>query len=317
MGMAAVQGVHRMLANRPEKDFPGISAWVKKDGGQLASLDWSKPDSSWSKLDCEKLVTKNPDFWQMFYEVVPTDPALTMLHAGALMTAGDVLRAQVVLRLNFHRGDLPESAVQLHRSMLAHCSSFVTAPYALVEEGIHLHDKGDYAGALKKYDAALLLWPRAGWAAYERGTTFLVQQDTPAAANAFAQARALEPFQFKAWQGNRKEIPGMLEMLTEMSALWEKSQNSLNHVEDVEGLKKMSEILQLAKVDDLALVTRQVYIFRRGRYLPDDHPFISTSLRRLVPGPQAELTLKKLAGDGFVVTPLFDAPIRGKKKEEE
>lgn len=79
-----------------------------------------------------------------------------------------------------------------------------------------------------------------------------------------------------------------------------------------EDLLKMSEILQLAEVDDLALVTRQISIVRRGRYTPEDHPFISKSLRRLVPGLQAEATIAKLAGAGLNTIQIFQAPVRGK-----
>jgi hypothetical protein len=43
------------------------------------------------------------------------------------------------------------------------------------------------------------------------------------------------------------------------------------------------------------LVTRQILVARRKSYAPADHPFISTSLRKLVPGKQTEEVLQRLS----------------------
>lgn len=137
---------------------------------------------------------------------------------------------------------------------------------------------------------------------------------TDAVRQAFAQSREFQPFQFHAWQGKKADIPGMVEMLAEMSGLWEPSLKDIKHVMKPEDLMKMSEILQLAEVDDLALVVRQICIVRRGRYMPEDHPFISKSLRRLAPGVQAEATIAKLAGAGMMTTQIYEAPVKGRAK---
>src|SRR5579883_2552972 len=98
---------------------------------------------------------------------------------------------------------------------------------ALVEQGIKLHDQGDYAGALKKYDEALALWPANGFAHYERGTTLYAQElvaagekvpppgtvlvnsgrkPSAAVAAAFARARRHDPLQRYAYQGDDPEV---------------------------------------------------------------------------------------------------------------
>ncbi len=261
-------------------------------------------------------MTESKNFWQMYYEVVPGDPGLAMLHAGSLLAAGDAERAQNILRLTLHRGDLDEDTKNILTSVMMQCGALMKPSHALVAKGIPLHDKGDYEGALAQYDAALRLWPRNGWAAYERGTTFLFQDKGASARvdEAFAKARELQPFQFRAWQGKTADIPGMTEMLTELPDLWEPSLKDIDLVMKPLDLLKLSEILQLAEVDDLALVARQIYIVRRGRYTPEDHPFISKSLRRLVPGKQAETTIEKLGGPDFTVIQIFGAPVPGKAK---
>ncbi len=47
---------------------------------------------------------------------------------------------------------------------------------------------------------------------------------------------------------------------------------------------------------ELALVTRQVIVARRGRFDASDHPFLSASLRALAPDPITEGVIERLAG---------------------
>ena len=316
MGVTVVQVMQGNLKSRDESSFPGICDWLAKEGKVLNELDKTKPDESWRKLDSRKLVQHNANFWQMYYEIVPGDPGLAMLHSGALLTAGDADRAQTILRLTLHRGDLDETTQKILISIMQHCGAFMRPSQQMVHAGVQLHDKGDFAGALEQYDAALRLWPLNGWAAYERGTTLRMQdkKESTQVVQAFAQSREFQPFQFHAWQGKKADIPGMVEMLTQMPGLWEPSLKNIKHVMKPGDLLKMSEILQLAEVDDLALVARQICVVQRGRYAPEDHPFISKSLRRLVPGVQAETTLEKLSGAGLKTAQIYQAPVSGRAK---
>ncbi len=316
MGLTLVQLMQDKLQSSDAANYPGTCDWILKEGRTFNELNKDKPDDSWRKLDSRKLVQHNTSFWQMYYEIVPADPGLAMLHAGALLAAGDADRAQTILRLTMHRGDLDEKTRDVFISIMQNSTEFRRPSHNLVKEGIKLNDSNDFTGALEKYDAALRLWPLNGWAAYERGTTLLMRDkdDTGPVRQSFAQSRELQPFQFHAWQGSKKEIPGMMEMLTVMPGLWEPSLHDIKHVMKPEDLLKMSEILQLAEVDDLALVTRQIYITRRGRYMPEDHPFISKSLRRLAPGPQTETTIAKLSGADVKLQQIYRAPVPGKVK---
>lgn len=316
MGVTMVQLMQGNLQTRSETSFPGIRDWMLKEGKTFNELGKDKVDDSWRKFDSRKLVQHNANFWQMYYEVVPGDPGLAMLHASVLLAAGDADRAQTVLRLTLHRGDLDEETQKLMISIMRQCGAFMRPSHQLVDAGVQLHDKGDFEGALKQYDAALSLWPLNGWAAYERGTTLRIRdkEDTDEVVKTFAQSREIMPFQFHAWQGNTKDIPGMEKMMIEMPQLWEPSLKDIRYVMKPEDLMKMSEILQLAEVDDLALVVRQICVVRRGRYAPEDHPFISKSLRRLAPGVQAEVTLAKLSGAGLETTQIYQAPVPGRTK---
>jgi hypothetical protein len=194
--------------------------------------------------------------------------------------------------------------------------------HALVREGIALHDKDNFLGAIAKYDAALKIWPRNSWALYEKGFSVYVNEgvkkgdaELPALVrNLYARSRKVDPFQWSAWQGTVREIPGMQEMWQVARPLWEESLKDLNYRMNDDELEKFADTLQLAQVDDLALVARQILIQHRGRYAPEDHPFISRSLRRLVPGDRTEATLAKLAGSSFEAIRLYE-PMEKEKEE--
>ena len=315
MGLTVMELMQKNLENREKADFPGINAWVSAEGKSLAKIDKGKPDPSWRNLDGDKLITHSANFWQLYYEVAPGDPGLAMLHAGCLLAAGDADRAQTILRLTMHRNDLDDGTIEILTSVMQSSGSFMRPSHALVQEGVKLHDGGDYAGALAKYDAALRLWPLNGWAAFERGMTFRIRDgEGDPVKQAFAQARRIQPFQWHAWQGTVKELPGMLSIHKVVHPIWEKSLADIRYVMTVAELESMSEALQEAEIDDLALVARQILIVRKGRYMPEDHPFISKSLRRLVPGKQAETTIGKLREGVFKAIQIFKAPTPGEAK---
>ena len=316
-GVTVLQLMQENLKPNDKPAFPGIQAWLRAEGQTLGKLDKDKPAGSWRKLDADKLITHNTNFWQLYYEIVPGDPGLAMLHAGSLLAAGDAERAQIVLRLTLHRGDLNEETKRILLGILQHCGQFMQPSHQLVRDGITLHDQGKFNPALAKYDAALKLWPLNGWATYERGTTLRIRDGEGAAVTkAFAQSRRLQPFQQAAWQGEVKDLPGMLTMHKVVLPLWEKSLKDIKYEMTKDELWEFCQGLQEAELDDLALIARQILIVRKGRYLPEDHPFITKSLRRLVPGKQAETTITKLAGDSFETVQLFKAPVPGKKPEE-
>jgi tetratricopeptide (TPR) repeat protein len=305
-------------------EFPGTLAWVQGAGATIAGLDKDHPTEAWRSLNPDHLITRNAAWWAAYYEAAPGDPGLALLHGGALLCAGDAQRAMQVLRIALNHQDLDTGAARIVVSVMQHAGAYMEPSHSLVREGIALNDKGDYLGAIAKYDTALKIWPRNGWALYEKafsvrtneqkaGGTEKVKEDPLMVVTLLARSREVDPFQFHAWQGTVKDIPGLKEMWM-AQPLWEKSQKDLNYRMTDEELTKLADTLQLAQVDDLALVTRQMLVQHRGRYAPEDHPFISRSLRRLAPGDRTEATLAKLAGSSFKAFRLYE-PM--KKKDDK
>ena len=265
----------------------------------LAPLDGETSTGVWRRLDPDKLITRNPAFWELFYETMPGDTGLAILQAGTLLAAGDSVRADIVLRLSFAAGTVNEKEFKVFTELGHHAEKFHQGAADLVTAGIARHDAKDFKGAIAKYDEALTLCPRYGLAFYERGFSkrSLAEdsgQESPASVlEDFASCRRLNPFEIAAWQGSAGQIPGMMGMLTGALPFWKKLNLHMSE-EDQELVSGFARQLQEAKVDDVALLTRQLLVVMRGHYAPEDHPFISKSLRRLVPGAAAERSLERL-----------------------
>ena len=309
VGVAVVQLMRETLTANAGPDFPGISAWLGGAGKVYNDLNKDKPTDDWRRLNAEMLVTGNPAFWQMYYEVEPGDVGLFTLHAGALLAAGDAHRCDYVLRMLFHAGKIDSSHGKVFMDLFQHSAKFKEASTELVSAGIKQHDAQDYNAAVATFMKALLLWPQNGFAHYEMGHTLRamsgkVDQFDAVVVKSFAQARRYQPMLMAGWQGSKKLVPGMEAMHTAVIPYWENSLKSLDYQMKDADLEAFAKALQEAEVDDLALVSRQVLIHRRGRYLPADQPFIATSLRRMVPGPETEATLKRLSAEPLMMTRL-------------
>jgi tetratricopeptide (TPR) repeat protein len=307
------------LQPQPGRNYPGIAAWLKGYRELTKDIDPQTPPEKWPTLDADELATRNPDFWRAYYEIAPGDPGVMAWHAGLLLSGGESARALYVLVIAQQRPGVPKELQQAFNILASHAQRTLSKARGPLHEGIKLFDVGDYARAVKKYRQQLALWPQDGWAAYELGLALYYQQEiaagrkpprlgsmqinqgsppSPEVAALYAQARRHDPFQYNAYQGADPEIVNQaLAMFKECRPQWEKLSKA-DEVLDRQVVERFSTSCQEAGVDELALVARQVVVARRGRYSPTDLPFISTSLRRLAPGPPVEAVIKRLAEPG-------------------
>lgn len=311
-------GVLTMVARLEEADparFPGIHAWLKDFHVAAQGIDVKVKANKWPTIDVDTLVTHNPSFWDAYYSIAPGDPGLIMLHASLLIAAGETTRGSYGLVLSSQRPEISPELQRIFGSLFFMSRKAREQPDALVQEGIQLHDRGNYDGALKKYHKALALWPQHGLAYYEIGQTYF-QRSLAAMADGkevvtpeslfspemdvmYTEARRLDPFLFMAYQGKDPAVKsGLKIMVSQAIPAWKKVQEGF--VDD-EVLVELADALQEANVHDLALVTRQILVARRKSYDPSDHPFITTSLRKLAPGQQTEDGLQRLAGEYLVL----------------
>lgn len=320
-GLMVAQFVLETLETNDAKEFPGIAAWLEDYKAAVKGLDAKADPATWPMLDVDALVTNNPHFWQAYYEVAPGDPGLAMLHSGLLHLGAEANRGAYVVMAYQQRPGIPQP-INLPLNALAGLPGEASKQsLAAVMKGIKLYDTGKYDEALKHHEEALELDPQYGFAHYEWGLTAR-QRDwakagiksppekvsvndkkltmSPEVIAAFARARQHDPFQWKAYQGDDPVvIESLMALVKQAMPNYEKLTKARPNRLDDEALSQLADGCQGSRNDELALVFRSAMIARRGRYAPEDHPFITKSLRRLAPGKETEAVLAKLAGPAF------------------
>ena len=184
---------------------------------------------------------------------------------------------------------------------------------------------------MKVYEAAIKLWPQNGWAHYELGMTKMRDRmtdlgikpkpvgdnpeiHTPEILAHYAESRKHDPLQTAAYQGLGENIVPRIQAAIRLRGVFEKgAKASPDKTATLAELITLSNDLQTAEQDELALEARLVAVIRRGGFRPEDHPFLTKSLRRLVSGDETEAVLNRLAG-GVLVLRQIVAPEPGKAK---
>jgi hypothetical protein len=111
-----------------------------------------------------------------------------------------------------------------------------------------------------------------------------------------------------AYQGSDTAvIAGFKALAAKGRPIWEKLVKDPETIINDKAIQDFGEACQAAGIDELGLAARQIFVARRGRYAPSDHPFFTTSLRKLAPGKTTEATLKRLAGGELVARQLIVA----------
>jgi tetratricopeptide (TPR) repeat protein len=326
--------------NYEAKSYPGNAAWFAELRNATKGCDPAKPIDQWPVIDGDKLITHNPRYWQMHFEVAPADPMLALLHAGLLQMSGSTERSSYLVVIAAQGPALPPESLTLIKSLVLMNNGTLTKPHQLMNQGIALHDKGDFDGALAKHDAALKLHPRYGVAWYERGYALRAKawkaagvpeqksnvivndeklpEDPKEVTEAFAKARLHDPFQYMAYQGRDKQvIDGVMVLAEKGIPAWKKVEQGFGKQVSDATIRNLAEALQIAGAHDLAIEARQVLIARRGNYAPEDYSFLEKSLKALAQGPPIEQTLAKLRGQTMAVRQFskLTAPL-GKQGDE-
>jgi hypothetical protein len=290
-------------------DFPALRTFADEVGNARARAFSRGQGAPPNPIDANALVSRNPRFWRANYEVAPGDPSWMLLHASLLLAGDEALRAEAVLTLARAEREEPKSLRKSFGAIFRAADRVLDDGNKAVQSGISLYDRGDRTKAFAAYRKALLSWPQNGWASYELGLTMMTEPredrikktktvagHTLAVLDAFERARSHDPFQLGAYQGEPNVAGPRLTALREkVLPVWQKLNKPGAHISDAE-LLTFSEGCQHAGIDELALVARQLVVIHRGRYRPDDHPFITKSLRRVAPGDETEAALRGLAG---------------------
>lgn len=326
-GWELVQALIPLFEKSDAKQWPGTRDWVDDFHKLTKGMDAKLPVAKWPTVDLDALVLHNANYWRMVYETQPGDPTLAVLHAGLLLSQGEPQRAAYLLELARYEPGIPKNFIKAINSLQATAMAALEESNSLTQEGIVLYDKGDYDGAMQKYEQATKLCPQNGWALYEMGYTLRTKNrvakgepldppgtvkvnvkhdDPPEVAQWFAKARRADPLQIHAYQGSDKAvINGCFALVNKVVPAWKALQASRDQRQGrFHALRDISAGFQDAGVDDLGLCARQLMVAQRGNFDPQDFPYITTSLRRLAPGKTTEGVLERLAGKSVLLQAL-------------
>jgi hypothetical protein len=297
--------------------FPGIRAWLEDFRAVAATTPPPSSGRAFPIVDSDALVTRNPHFWTVFYEVQPADPGLALLHSALLLSAGEAQRAAAIAIFGLQRPGIPEEIKRGLVAIVGHCQSAQARSAALVQEGIKLHDRRNFDGALRSFEAALAEWPANGVAYYERGSTLRVRAieaarhtagepealaralavDPPETTKCFALARRHDPLQLLAYQG---DDPALLNALMTMVRTglpaWEAMRKHPEQPVKLDALRSFREACHTAGIEDFALVLHQLVVATHKQYYPADRDVIVAGLQRLAPAALTPALLDRVSG---------------------
>jgi len=301
------------MAVSDAKRFPAVQAWIR----EVRSLA-PKPDGrTVPVVDADRLVTRNPGFWRAYFEVSPGEPAMMLLHSGLLLAGGEAARAAYVLVIARQQPGVAPEMRDAIDGLLGHAQALIGAGARVAAEGVKLHDAGAPAKAIERFNATLALWPQNALAHYEQGLATVAQQYTgagkPAPARvrlglfselrpsqealaSYARARQHDPLLILAYQaGDTAGTEVLVALGKKVRPVWEAiAKDSVGEAPD-DVMKLLSEGLQEAQVDEIAIAARQVLVAREKGYDARDRAFVAASVRRLVPGPTSDAVVKRIA----------------------
>jgi hypothetical protein len=314
-GLAFVQDAQRMgwdfasvlaqgMTAADPKRFPGIHAWLRDfraAGGTPGKRLGPEPVR---RLDAERLVTRNPNFWRAYFELSPGDPGAMLLHASLLMAGGEASRAAYLLIIGRQTIEIDKGLLQAMNELLIGCQRAIAAGAQQVEQAVKQYEHGGHTTVLIRLRAAIEAWPANGLAHYEAGLAMLAGQYTAAGTQppprsrlglhselapsrevraAYDRARNHDPLLIRAYQGDENDTGNVLLVLgKQIRPLWDILARDIKAQTRDDDLRSLAAALREAGLPEMALALGQVIIGREGGTYDDaDRSMVAGNLRAL------------------------------------
>ena len=332
LGWVTLKPLIEHLGTANESDYPGIRAWLADFRKATKGIDDEVDPASWPQVAIDELVTRNPHFWQAYFEMPPADPGVTALHGALLQLAGEFSRSTYILLVGLQRPGIDEEIAKLMRSQIFANELVFAAFDVQVRAGIKQFDAGDYAAAEKSFRDTLQQFPNYGWCLFELGLTYH-HQDAIAAGRKppklgsvqtneqaklsgrvleqYRLARRHDPLFWRAYQGSDKKVINSVMALTRFGLpAWKKIVSAKAANVSDKNLMTLGAVAQVAQIHDLALGCIQVIVARRGNYATQDFGPLRENIQALASGPPIDRTIERLAGKRLKLFQLI--PVNGK-----
>jgi tetratricopeptide (TPR) repeat protein len=267
--------------------------------------------------DIDALLRKNTDWWTVVFGAAENGKPLDIVYAQLLLAAGEADRSIAWSRLSLLRPGLRDAHLDGHIETVKLCREAKAPADALVKKGILLHDRQDFAGAVRAYDEALALWPKHALAHYEKGFSLRLAalhragkslpadgelaisapgegEQVPAnAAASYARARECFPFNFMYYQG---EMPGIvIEKIATGMPKYDELEGDASLVPDDATLTDLIEMCGAIGAHDYALLLLRAKTERAGAVTEADFRAMKRNLSVLVGGKAAAEIMQDVA----------------------
>ena len=295
---------HSMSYSEAQR-FPSVHAWLKEFRAAGGTPGKRTPGAPLPKFDASRMSTQNPLFWRAYFEITPGDSGAMLLHAGLLLTAGEISRAAYVLVVARQSPAIDREMRSAVDSLLQFCQAALGKGAHQVADAAKLHDKGSAAGAAARLRELLAVWPANALAHYELALALVAQQyvqagrkppprarlglyaeiaPSPAALDAYAKARAHDPLLIRAYQGNEAQGSDALLVLgKKIRPLWDELARETEAKVSNDDLETLANALQEVGIAELSLAVRQTLIGREKGYDDQDRKNIAQALKSFAP----------------------------------
>lgn len=149
-----VFGAYETIA---DEKFVGVTSL----GRTVASTDFTK------ELSTDELTSKNSDYWRATMEMSVGNQIISLTKIFTLISQGQFDHAQKYIEIIRAFSDPETISDRYMAEMIGRLDMFNRELNAKIQEGLALHDKGEYEKALAHYELILKDYPYSAWTKYE------------------------------------------------------------------------------------------------------------------------------------------------------
>jgi len=166
-------------------------------------------NSDESKVDIAKLTYQSKNYWRAVLEMTPKDSSILFAHAHLYAARGETAYADAYFMLgSLTAGKSHRTEFDKYKNLRNELNKRAAQE---IDEGIKLHDHGEYDKAIEVYDRVIAEHPNCALAFYEKGFSYMMMsKDEPSlkkkAMQMYAECRQRDPFFWKAYQGSDPNV---------------------------------------------------------------------------------------------------------------
>jgi tetratricopeptide (TPR) repeat protein len=162
-----------------------------------------------TKVDITKLTYQRKYYWRAVLEMTPKDSSILFAHAHLHAARGETAYADAYFLLgSLTVGKTYRAEFDKYKNLRNELNKRAVQE---IDDGIKLHDHGEYDKAIKVYNGVIAEHPNSALAYSEKGLSYMMMsRDEPSlkkkAMQMYAECRQRDPFFWKAYQGSDPNV---------------------------------------------------------------------------------------------------------------